>query len=116
MQFQAVVENASSSAILWQVNQIPGGNAVWGTISSTGVYKAPGTVPNPPAVTVTASLQSQPTATASAIVTVQGLSAVQGPLTLSPKLSSITTSQTIQLNVLTTGVKNTDVNLSLIHI
>jgi hypothetical protein len=110
VQFTAVVENGSNSAINWLVNQITGGNASVGTISSTGFYTAPSTMPNPAAVTVTATLQSQPTATASAIVTIQNLSAVQGPLTLSPKLSSITTSQSIQINVLTTGVKNTDVN------
>ncbi|HWF12656.1 MAG TPA: hypothetical protein VG272_02895 [Candidatus Acidoferrales bacterium] len=110
VQFQAAVENAASSAINWQVNLIPGGNAIVGTISSSGFYIAPATVPNPPAVTVTAALQSEPSLTASAIVTVQSLSAVQGPLTLSPKLFSITTSQSIQLNVLTAGVNNTDVN------
>ena len=110
VQFQAVVENATSFAVNWQVNQIPGGNPAVGTISATGFYTAPGTVPNPPAVTVTAALQSESAAIASAIVTIQNLSLVQGPLTLSPKLSSITTSQTIQFNVLTTGVNNTDVN------
>ncbi len=110
VQFQALVGNASSSAINWQVNQISGGNAVVGTISSAGLYTAPGTVPNPASVTVTAVLQAQPVLTSSAIVTIQNLSAVQGPLTLSPKLASITTSQTIQLNVMTTGVNNTDVN------
>jgi hypothetical protein len=110
VQFQALVANESNTAISWQVNQITGGNAAVGTISSIGFYTAPGTVPNPPSVTVTAVLQSQPTLTASAIVTIQNLSAVQGPLTLSPKLASITTSQTIQLNVLTTGVSDTDVN------
>ncbi|HEX3377973.1 MAG TPA: hypothetical protein VHS29_13980, partial [Candidatus Acidoferrales bacterium] len=109
VQFQALVGNASSTAINWQVNQISGGNEVVGTISTAGTYTAPASVPNPPSVTVSAVLQSQPSLTASAIVTIQGLSAVQGPLTLSPKLVSITTSQTIQFNVLTTGVNNTDV-------
>ncbi|HTC64729.1 MAG TPA: hypothetical protein VK709_17945 [Candidatus Saccharimonadales bacterium] len=109
VQFHALVENASNSAINWQVNQITGGNAAVGTISSTGFYTAPGAVPNPPTVTVTAALQSQPSLTSSATVTIQNLSAVQGPLTLSPRLASITTSQTIQINVLTTGVNNTDV-------
>jgi len=82
-----------------------------GVISSSGVYTAPASVPSPAAVTVTAALQSAPTATASAIVTIQNLSAVTGPLTVSPKLSSITTTQTIQLNVVQpAGLNNTEVN------
>jgi hypothetical protein len=110
VQFQAAVQNASSSGVTWQVNQIPGGNVSVGMISSTGIYTAPAAVPTPATVTVTAALQSAPTATASAAVTIQNLSAVQGPLIISPKLSSITTSQTIQLNVLTAGVNNAEVN------
>ena len=110
VQFQVAPQSPSISAITWQVNQIPGGNASLGTISSTGSYTAPGTVPNPPSVTVTATLASAPGGTASAIVTIQNLSAIQGPLTLSPKLSSITPSQSMQFNVRTTGVNNTEVD------
>lgn len=106
VQFQASVQNASSSNIAWQVNQISGGNTAVGTISPTGLYTAPTTVPNPPVVTVNAILQSGTTATTSAIVTIQDLSTVKGPLIISPKLSSITTSQTIPMNILTAGVNN----------
>ncbi len=110
VQFNAVVENASSSAVNWQVNQVPGGNATVGTISSNGSYMAPNSVPNPATVTVTAVLLADSTKTGSASVTIQSLSSIQGPLTLSPKLSSVTTSQTLQLTVLTAGVGNGDVN------
>jgi hypothetical protein len=110
VQFRAVVENGSSSAVNWQVNQTPGGNTTVGTISSSGYYTAPNL---PGTVTVTAVLQTDPTKTGSAIVTVQSLSSIQGPLTLSPKLSSVTTSQTLQLNVLTAGVSNDDVRWSV---
>ena len=113
VQFNAVVENAPSSAVSWQVNQVPGGNATVGTISSSGYYTAPNSVPSPATVTVTAVLQADSTKTGSAIVTVQSLSSIQGPLTLSPKLSSVTTSQTLQLNVLTPGVSNSDVSWSV---
>lgn len=104
------MQNAPSLGITWEVSQVPGGNAAIGTISATGLYTAPATVPNPPAVTVTAALQSALTTTASAIVTIQNRSAVTGPLVISPKLSSITASQTIQLDILTTGITNTEVN------
>ena len=110
VQFNAVVENASSSAVSWQVNQVPGGNQTVGTISSNGSYTAPNSVPNPATVMVSAVLQSDPTKTGSASVTIQSVNAIQGPLTLSPKLSSVTTSQTLQLNVLTAGVDNSAVN------
>jgi hypothetical protein len=110
VQFKAEVENSQSIAINWQVNQMAGGNATVGIISSSGNYTAPASVPNPPTVTVTAVLQSDATKSGSAIVTIQGLSAIQGPLTLSPKLSSVTTSQSVQFNVLTAGVANSDVN------
>jgi hypothetical protein len=52
---------------------------------------------------VTAVLQADPSATGSASVT------IQGQLSLSPRLASVTTSQTLQLNMLTAGVTNTEV-------
>src|ERR1700688_1719044 len=107
--FKAMVENASSSAVNWQVNQVPGGNQTWGTISSNGNYTAPTSVPNPAPVTVTAILQVDSTKSVSPSVMIQRLSAIQA-LTLSPALASVTTSQTLQLNVLTAGVGNDEVN------
>jgi hypothetical protein len=110
VQFSATVQNVGSSAVTWQVNQIPGGNATVGIINSTGHYVAPNSVPNPSTVTVTAVSQADPTLTGSAIVTIQSPSSIQGLLTLSPALASVTTSQTLQLKVLTAGVTSTDVN------
>ncbi len=37
----------TEAPVLWSVNGIPGGNAEIGTISSTGIYTAPGIVPLP---------------------------------------------------------------------
>lgn len=110
VQFNATVENTASTAVNWQVNQIPGGNLTVGMITSAGLYAAPAMVPNPPTVTVTAVLQSDSTKLGSSSVTIQSLSSIQGPLTLSPALSSVTTSETLQLQVLTTGVSNSEVN------
>ena len=95
------------------VNKVPGGNLTVGTIDSNGLYTAPTSVPNPPTVTVTAVLQSDSTKTGSSSVTIQALSSIQGPLSLSPVLSSVTTSQTLQLQVLTAGVNNSEVNWSV---
>jgi hypothetical protein len=106
-QFNAVVENASNSAVKWQLSQTSVGNSNVGTITSDGSYTAPST---PATVTVTAVLQADPTKMGSAIVTILSLSSITGPLSLSPTLSSVTTSQALQFNVLTPGVSNSDVS------
>jgi hypothetical protein len=110
VQFNAKVENASSMAVNWQVNGAAGGNTTVGMIDSTGLYTAPSLVPNPPTVTVTAVLQLDSTKKGSSSVTILALSSITGPLVVSPALSSLTTSQTLQLQVLTPGVSNSDVS------
>jgi len=107
--FKAVVINSSNSAVNWEVNTIPSGNATVGTIDPTGLYTAPALVPSPPTVTITAVLQSDSTKTGSASATIQALSSVTGPIVVSPALSSLTTSQTLQFNILTPGISNTEV-------
>lgn len=67
-QFMSTVTGTSNTAVTWGV---PGG-AANGTISNTGLYTAPATVPNPPQVTVTATAQADSTKLASATVTVTG--------------------------------------------
>src|SRR5205085_1083823 len=69
-QFTAMVQNTSNAAVTWQVNGMTGGNATVGTISSSGLYTAPGVVPNPATVTVTAVSQADATKSASAQVTI----------------------------------------------
>jgi hypothetical protein len=110
LQFNAKVQNASDPAVNWQVNQMAVGNPMVGMIDSNGLYTAPALVPNPPTVTVTAVLQSDSSKTGSSSVTILALSSITGPLVVSPALSSLTTSQTLQLQVLTPGVGNSDVN------
>jgi hypothetical protein len=112
VQFSAAVQNAMSSAVTWQVNGTAGGGPSVGTIDPAGLYAAPALVPNPPTVTVTAVLQSDSTKTGSASVTILSLSSITGPLIVSPQLSSVTTSQRLQLQVKTPGVSNNDVTWS----
>lgn len=52
--FSATVTSSSNTAVTWQVNGVAGGNTTVGTISSSGMYTAPMTVPSPSTVTVTA--------------------------------------------------------------
>ena len=110
VQFSASVQNAGSTGVIWQVNGTAGGNLSVGTINPAGLYAAPAVVPNPPTVTVTAMLQSDTTKAGSASVTVLSLSSITGTLVVSPALSSLTTSQTLQLKVLTPGITNNEVS------
>jgi serine protease len=52
--FTATVANSTDDSVTWQVDDITGGDANVGTITSAGVYTAPAKVPAAPAVTITA--------------------------------------------------------------
>ena len=68
--FVATVLYSANTAVTWQVSGVTGGNASVGTVSSSGVYTAPASVPSPAAVTVTAVSVAQPSQSGSASVTV----------------------------------------------
>ena len=70
-QFTATVTGASSSAVNWSVNGAVGGNSIAGTISSSGLYTAPQSLPSPSSVTVTATSQAALSASGSASVQLQ---------------------------------------------
>jgi hypothetical protein len=108
VQFNASVTGASNTGVAWSVQGVGCSGSACGTINASGYYTAPAVVPTPPMVTVIAELQSDSTKTGFASVNIQSLSAIQA-LSLSPKLSSVTTSQTLQLNVTTAGIGNSDV-------
>ncbi len=65
-QLGATVTNSSGSAVTWQVNGIPGGSSSVGTISATGLYTPPSTLPTPNPVTITALTVATPTVSGSA--------------------------------------------------
>ena len=70
-QFSATVINGSSQTVTWAVT----GGTGSGTIDTNGLYTAPATVPNPAAVTVTAT-SLLTTSPGSATVTIQTPTAV----------------------------------------
>ena len=47
--------NNPSQSVTWSVNNVAGGSSTVGTISASGLYTAPSTVPSPTAVSVTAT-------------------------------------------------------------
>jgi hypothetical protein len=67
--FSATVSGASSSGVNWLVSGILGGNSSVGTITSSGLYTAPSSVPSA-AVVVTAQSSSSPSSSASASVSI----------------------------------------------
>ena len=68
--FSAQVTNTTNTAVAWSVNGVVGGNSMVGTISATGVYTAPGDLPNNAIVTVAAASVADPTKSGSAQITV----------------------------------------------
>jgi len=68
--FRATVTGTSNTAVNWSVAGVTGGNATVGTISSTGLYMAPSSVPSPATVPVTAAAQADPTKSGAATVTI----------------------------------------------
>jgi hypothetical protein len=55
LQLTATVTGTSNQSVTWAVNGTSGGNSSLGTISSSGLYTAPTSVPNPGTVTVSAT-------------------------------------------------------------
>ena len=69
-QFTASVTGTSNTTVTWTASGAGCSGATCGTISSTGLYTAPATVPSSASVTITATSQSDPTKSASANVTI----------------------------------------------
>lgn len=65
VQLTATVTDIASSAVTWQVNGVTGGAAATGTISMTGLYTPPISIPNPNTVTITAISQTIPSISSS---------------------------------------------------
>jgi len=70
--FTAKVTGVSDTTVSWEVDGMPGGNAIVGTIVSnsadTATYTAPSQLPNPQQAIVSAVSDAQPAASASMIV------------------------------------------------
>jgi uncharacterized protein (DUF1800 family) len=100
-QFTATVTGGTSTAVTWQVNSVTSGSAATGTISASGLYTAPSTLPSPNTVTIAAV-----NAAASAPGTL--VETILNPI---PTLSSGTATQsgtttTYNIDVLGTGFIN----------
>jgi hypothetical protein len=68
-QFTGAVSGNANTSVTWAVNGTAGGSAAPGTISATGNYTAPASLPSPNTVTITATSAAVSTATSSSAVT-----------------------------------------------
>jgi hypothetical protein len=103
-QFNAIVTGTTNTSVTWSVV----GGTSNGTISTTGLYFAPTTLPSPAQVTVTVSSQADSSKSASATVTIQiGVQVFPQAVTL-----QILGMQ--QFNVNVTGTSNPAVTWSVV--
>ncbi len=78
---------SANQTVTWSVNGVAGGNSQVGLIDSTGLYTAPGAVPNPATVTVLASAAGS---TGTAAVTIKAPPPPPPPVTVVVTPSSAT--------------------------
>jgi hypothetical protein len=104
-QFAANVQGTGSftKSVSWSVNDVQGGNATVGTITSDGLYSAPTAVPNPSSVTVKAQSLEDGTKVGTAPVTIAP-ETVQ--INISPSSGSAQLGGTIQFMSTVTGTVN----------
>jgi hypothetical protein len=85
--FAATVANTTNDSVSWQVNGIAGGNATFGTISSTGIYTAPSNGPPSEEVAITAVSNADKSVSAASTLNIANPSGAHGgavdPMTLS---------------------------------
>ncbi|MGP0019574.1 MAG: hypothetical protein ACLPHP_13465 [Candidatus Sulfotelmatobacter sp.] len=110
-QFAATVTGANNPAVTWQVNNVTGGNATVGTISSGGLYQAPAALPTPPTVTVSAISNANGSTSGSASVTVAASGTPTVSVTSTPSgVTNVYTGAAQTFNASVTGETNTAVN------
>jgi serine protease len=68
--FSAQVSSTTDTGVTWYVNDVPGGSATTGTISTSGIYTPPASLPSPNMVTVKAAWTFDTTKYATAQVTI----------------------------------------------
>jgi uncharacterized protein (DUF1800 family) len=71
LQFTAKVTAAMDQSVMWSVNGVMGGNPTDGTISTTGLYKAPAALPTPNSVSIEATSSSDKTLSGKVMVTLE---------------------------------------------
>ena len=109
--FSAMVSNAADTRVTWAVNGIVGGTSALGTITAEGIYTAPGDLPSPAIVEITATSVADPSKSATAQVTV----ASDVSVALSPGAANVELGAALglQAGVTSAGHPDTTVRWSL---
>lgn len=83
-QYTAKVTGAANQTVTWTVNQTLGGNPQLGTVSATGLYSAPATMPASTTISIAAASAADPTISSSLSVVLQPLVPVP-PVPITPQ-------------------------------
>ncbi len=110
-QFAATVTGTTNTVVLWSVSGAGCSGTSCGSITATGLYTAPSSVPSPSSVTVIARSVADPTKAASALVTISAGSTVA--VTISPTSTQVDANAQQQFTATVTGTTNTAVTWSV---
>lgn len=108
-QFSATVANPTNNGVIWGLYGSGCSGAACGTITSSGLYTAPSTSPNPATVNLTATSRDDSSKVASVVITV-----VPGiKVSVSPSSANVGLGQTQQFSALVQNATNTAVSWSV---
>jgi hypothetical protein len=109
-QFTATVTGTTNTAVTWEVDGIAGGNSTVGTITTTGIFTAPATIPTPATVTITAVSAADSSSSGSAQATIVAVGdAVNVVVSTNPPVTEVYTTTTQAFIATVTGTSNTAV-------
>lgn len=109
-EFTATVTGTTNTAVIWEVNGIAGGNSTVGTITTTGIFTAPASIPTPATVTITAVSAADSSTSGSAQATIVAVGdAVNVGVSTNPAVTEVFTTQTQPFIATVTGTSNTAV-------
>jgi hypothetical protein len=107
IQFSAAVTGTSNKSVTWSVSGTGCVSGSCGSISSSGLYTAPATIPNPSIATITARSSADPTKSASASVVIQAAASVS--VSVSPASAQVATNGSQQYSATVVGSTNASV-------
>ena len=110
-QIQFTASGSQSGVVVWSVSGGGCSGITCGSISSTGLYTAPKTAPNPNAVVVTATSLSTPSISGSTTVTI--IAPVTVNVSISPNSAELNIAAKQQFTATVTGSSNTAVTWSV---
>jgi hypothetical protein len=101
MSLTPTVSNATNTGVIWTVAGVPGGNSTVGTISASGIFTAPQSLPVPATEVVQAASAADVTKTASATITIlSDIAITLAPLSAAVELGA---AQDFQPNLISGG-------------